>query len=213
MNSSIRDEGLSGLSLQNTLKFLVEALKIVREDSEKYYMKRASDVSQKTLLEVGKSFIVLSELTKKFAMSWIESRRSGPDAIEKSSQLSERIDVKLLEKGKLDFEQFKKIIVRLNRADDALRGLSRIGFYISYYRDLCAQKKLVRNKELAELFMNAVLNQAKDTVKSDSERLKMQIGRCNLYYQSKINQKMFRLSLVSLLISSFAFIFSLISFL
>jgi len=213
MNSGTRDTEPSSVTLQSAIETLAKALKIVVKDSKKYYRKNASDVSESTLLEIDKSFIPLSNLLLDFGKSWIDSHSSGPDAVEKSLQLSERIDVKLLQTGKLDFEQFEKIIVRLNRADDALLGLKRISFYISYYRNLCAEKKLVQPKEHAELFIDTVLNEVKDIIERNSERLNNQIARCNLYYQNRIEHKMFQLALVSLGISTAALVYTVIGLL
>jgi len=82
--------------------------------------------------------------------------------------LEERIDIKLLQTGKLDFVQFKKIMIRLNRANDALLGLGRIELYISNYKDLCKEKKLEREANHAKLFTDILLDPAKDSIKSDA---------------------------------------------
>jgi len=198
-------------SLQDSLNFLAKALKIVTNESKKYYIKDASKVKKETLNEVVKSFVQVSILLAKFRLSWGDSRRSGPDAVEVSKNLDERIDIKLIRTGKLDFEQLKKLMTRLNRADDALLGLNRINFYASYYTRLCSQKKLKRNVELIELFVEGTLNPTIDSLNSEIIRARSQMERCNVYYQNQIKSKTFRIAFISLLVASVSVLISVLS--
>jgi len=152
----------------------------------------------------------VSYLLARFQFSWIDSRRSGPDAVELSRKLDERIDIKLFRTGKLDFEQLKKLMTRLNRADDALLGLNRIGFYVSDYVRLCIESGLERNAETAKLFIEENLNPVKNYINSEIERSRNQIQRCNLYYQSQLTSKTFRIAFASLLISSVSVLLSIL---
>jgi len=199
------------LSLQDSLNILAKALEMVSKNSKKYYLKKASEVSEKELKEVDISLVPLAYLIIKFGVSWLESRRSGPDAVEVSPSLEDRIDIKLVRTGNLDFEQFKKIVARLNRADDALKGLRRIDFYMSYYKNICAEKKLNKQVEHTDLFRYGVLNQTIESIKSDAEALTSQIGRCNLYYQNVLRSKTFKVAFVSLLISALAVFLSVLN--
>jgi len=71
-------------SLQDCLNKIAEALRIVKEGSRQYYLKNASEVSEATLKDVDKSFFSLTNLMRDFALCWIASRQSGPDATEVS---------------------------------------------------------------------------------------------------------------------------------
>jgi len=199
-----------GPSLQKSLNFLGEALKIVTHESKKYYLKDASKVSKKTLMEVAVSLVQISNLLARFEFSWIDSKRSGPDAVEVSKSLDERIDIKLVRTGKLDFEQLKKLMTRLNRADDALLALNRIDFYISYYSRLCSQKGVKRNAETARLFIEGNLNPTIGSINSEIVRSRSQMERCNIYYQNQIKSKTFRIAFISLLVSSVSVLISIL---
>ena len=199
-----------GPSLQDSLIFLGKALKIVSDQSEKYYLKGASEVSKETLMEVAISLVQVSNLLARFKFSWIDSKRSGPDAVEVSKSLDERIDIKLVRTGKLDFEQLKKLMTRLNRADDALLGLNRINFYITDYARLCSEKKLKRNAKTVRLFIEGNLNPTIDSINSEIVRSRSQMERCNIYYQNQLKSKTFRIAFISLLVSSVSVLISIL---
>lgn len=198
-------------ALQDCLNLLHKALEIVLRGSRKYYLKAASEVSKEALNEVDTSLVTVSILLNKFISCWIDSKRSGPDAIVTSPKLGDRIDIKLIRTGKLDFEQFGKIMTRMNRADDTLLGLNRIALYIHYFQSLCAEKKLNTQAETANLFIQGVLNRAIDGVKWDAERLGNQINRCNLYFQNVLKSKTFKVAIGSLLVSSLAVLLTILN--
>jgi hypothetical protein len=104
----------------------------------------------------------------------------------------------------------KKIMVRMNRIDDALMGVGPIIFYIQYYENLCREKNLPALVENAELFRTSVLNKAKETLESETKRLRNQIERCNLYYQPAIKTRTLWVALASLVISSLAFLLTVL---
>jgi hypothetical protein len=104
----------------------------------------------------------------------------------------------------------KRVMVRMNRIDDALMGLGRTIFYIQYYENLCREKKLPALVENAEFFRTSVLNEAKDIVESEGKRLRNQIERCNLYYQPAIKTKTLWVALASLAVSSLAFLLTIL---
>lgn len=198
-------------TLQDCLNLLNEALKIVMKDSKKYYLKRESEVTKKVMNEVSTSIVAVSTLLYQFISCWIGSKKSGADAILNSSKLSDRIDIKLIQSGKMDFDQLGKIMMRMNRADDALLGLNRIAFYVNYYRNLCSEKILNRQAENADIFIHGLLSRAIDMVKGDAERCKNQIERCNLYFRSATASKAFKVAIISLLVSSFAVLLTILN--
>ncbi len=198
-------------NLDDAMRELAGVLSKISADSKKYYLKNADEVANEVLMDVDRSFTDLSKSMERFAFHWFGSRLSGPDAVELSRELKDRIDIKLLQTGKLDFEQFGKIINRVHRNYDALLGLSRCVFYISYYRDLCAKKNLVAQKDHAELFEKYLLREAKDSIKWDKIRLEKQLERCSLYFQNKIKSDTFKVACVSLLISSMALLVAILS--
>lgn len=200
-----------GPSLQDSINDLVKALDIVTANFKKFYGRDASQVSNNDLNNVLPHFVPLTTALKESSMKWIESRHSGPDAVMVSKKLEDRIDIKLLKSGKLDFEQMKKIMIRMNRADDALLGLDRIDSYISVYRRLCAQKGLAQTKDTADLFVELILNPAKGIIQSDIERYRNQVQRLNLYFQNKLSSKVFKVAFISLLFSAIAVLLSILT--
>jgi hypothetical protein len=75
---------------------------------------------------------------------------------------------------------------------------------------LCRKKNLPTLMENAELFRTSVLNEAKETLESETKRLRNQIERCNLYYQPAIKTKTLWVALASLMISSLAFLLTIL---
>ncbi len=201
----------SSYSLTTALVKLGDILKIISEDSKLYYLKSASEVDDTLLSHIAISFATLSNLFYGFIEQWFNSRLKGPDAIQSSDDLKERIDIKLFETGKLDFEQMKKIMTRMNRNDDGIMGLNRMIFYINYFENLCREKKLVKLVECAKSFRIPCLEEARETLTTENHRLKNQIERCNLYYQPAIKTKAVKIALISLAISSLSFLLAILS--
>lgn len=183
----------------------------MKTDARKYYLKGASEVAEKTLKEVDVSFIKLSELIGKFSFSWVDSLEIGPDAVMISRKLKDRIDIKLLKTGKLDFEQLRRIMIRMNRANDALYGLSRIDTYLSYYKSLCKEKGLKQQVGHVETFYTGLLERVKETIEWDTKRFAGQISRCNLYHQNVLKSRTFKVAFASLLISASALFLAILS--
>lgn len=121
-----------------------------------------SQVTEATLTKTDDLLPELSHLMEEFADHWYGSKHKGPDAMQPSEKLEDRIDIKLFQTGKLDFEQMKKIMVRMNRIDDALMGVGHIIFYFQYYENLYREKNLSAFVESAELFRTSVLNRVRE---------------------------------------------------
>lgn len=192
----------SGPSLQDSLMHLGTAFKIITENARKYYAFDASQVTKETIDQIAVSFVAISSAVQKFNSMWIDSKWSGPDAIVESKKLDDRLDIKLIKTGKLDFEQMSRILTRLNRADDALLPLNQMVFYISDFIRLCNEKNYDEPKRSAELLLNSVLNRPLVHIRMEIERHKNQIDRCSLYFQSDLKSKAIRIALISLVIST-----------
>jgi hypothetical protein len=130
-----------------------------------------------------------------------------------SENLDDRIDVKLCMNGKLDFEQMKKIVFRLNAIDDVVVGLDRISLYIKRYEELCRDKLFSDLAEHAQHFEESILNELRRNVESEARRLRNQIERCNLYYQPAMKTKTLWVAVLSLAISSLAFLLTILKML
>ena len=198
-------------SLENAMVKLAEVLKIVRKDAEAYYLKKPEKVDVSILKTIDTSFASISILMQEFVEQWFNSREKGPDAIQPSADLKERIDIKLFETGKLDFDQMKKIMKRMHRIDDALLGFDRIEFYIRYYEYLCKMHNLTKPAGHAQMFRTSSIIVGKDYLKSEGNRLRNQIDRCNLYYQPAIKTKALNVAYVALAISALSFLLSVLS--
>lgn len=98
-------------SLEKAMTKLAEIFLKISEDGRSYYLKSATEVDAALLNTFDLSFAGLSILSQEFIDQWLGSRIKGPDAIQSSDQLKERIDIKLFETGKLDFDQMKKIML------------------------------------------------------------------------------------------------------
>jgi hypothetical protein len=189
---------------------LAKAIRVVSANSELFYLKKPADVTETALRDVDSSFSEIEALMSEFADEWYNSRNQGFGAVRLSENLNDRIDVKLCQNGKLDFQQMKRIVLRLNAIDDVMVGLDRISLYIKRYGELCRDKLLGDLAEHAQHFEASILNELRRSVESEARRLRNQIERCNLYYQPAMKTKTHWVALVSLGISSLAFLLTIL---
>ena len=101
--------------------------------------------------------------------------------------MNERIDYKLFNTGKLDFEQMKKIMARLNRIDDALLLDEVITPHLKQYEYLCEQKNIDEGLNMVNWFESNFVEVFKKHLLNEKNRFGNQVERCNLYYQAKLN--------------------------
>ncbi len=197
-------EKYNDYSLQNAMNKLAELFKIITEDNREIYLKPSSQVSGSLLKTLALSFTSLSVLFQEFLDRWSNSLSKGPDAIQTSEKLEDRIDIKLYQTEKLDFGQLKKIMVRLNRIDDALMSLDMISFILRYYEDACKEKSLTNYSGLAELFRIYSIDKLRESLRTEANRLGNQIERCNLYYQADIDRKSLKINASALKVAYIA---------
>lgn len=200
-------------SLQNAMNKLAEIVKIVAEDNREIYLKPPSQVDEALLKILSHSFSSLSVLFQEFIDQWYNSRAKGPDAIQTSDDLEDRLDVKLFRTKKLDFEQLKKIMIRMHRIDDALAGLDRVSFLLKYYEDACKEKNLTKYVWLSEIYRVHSVDILRESMRTEARRLGNQIERCNLYNSSVIETKSLTINASALRIAYIALAISGLSFL
>ena len=205
MNSRFSEEPYS---TESALQKLNKAIQFFSANSQSYYLKRAAEVTEAALNEVGNSFPEAEALMSEFAESWYGSRKQNADC--PPEDLSERIDVKLCQNGKLDFAQMKKIVLRLNAVDDVIVGLDRISLYVKRYEELCREKLLNNLADRAQIFENSILRELRMSIESEAKRLRNQIERCNLYYQPAMKTKTLWVAVLSLAISCLAFLLTIL---
>jgi hypothetical protein len=199
-------------TVQNALNKLAEMTKIVTADAKTFYVKKASEVDNQILITIANSFVPLSVLFQEFTELWFNSIHKGPDAVQPSEELSERIDIKLLESGKLDFAQMKKILTRLNRINDAQQGTERMIFYISQYENLCKEKNLEKERGYALDFRVYCLEELSKHLKDESKDLKGRLDRCNLYYQAQLNTTTVKVAYFALIVSMISALLTVLGF-
>ena len=199
-------------SLQNAMNKLAEIVKIVSEDNREIYLKPSSEISEDLLKALSLSFTNLFILFADFVDQWSNSKSKGQDAIQTSDSLEERLDIKLFQSEKLDFEKLKKIMIRMNRIDDALMGLDRVSFLLKYYENACREKKLEKYAWLSETFRVYSIDMIRESIRTEARRLENQIERCNLYYQSKLNTKTLNTAYAALGVSALSFLLAILAF-
>jgi len=198
-------------STESAMQKLDKAIQVFSANSQFYYLKKPADVAETALRDVGDSFIEGEALMSEFAETWYGSRKQNGDR--PSGSLDSRIDVKLCQNGKLDFGQMKKIVLRLNAVDDVLVGLDRISLYVKRYKELCREKLLTDLADRAQVFQDSILDELRRNIESEATRLRNQIERCNLYYQPAMKTKTLWVAVVSLAISSLAFLLTILKML
>ncbi len=188
-------------SMQNAMNKLAEICKIIFEDNKLIFLKKSEEIDETLLKTLSLSFTTLSTLFEDAIEHWFGSKLKGPDAVQPSEKLEDRIDIKLYQTGSLDFEQLKRIMVRLNRIDDALGGIERIAFYLTHYENICKAKGLNKYAELSELFRVYSIEEFGKSLKMEASQLRGKVERSNLYFQSKLNTTTVRIAYFALAIS------------
>jgi hypothetical protein len=198
-------------SIESAMRNLNKTIQVFSANSQSYYLKKPSQVTEATLRDVGDSFSEAEALLAQFAEIWYGSRRLNTNC--PAEDLNGRIDVKLCQTGKLDFSQMKKIVLRLNVIDDVIDGLDRISLYVKRYRELCREKRLADLAERAQVFESSILGELRRSIDSEATGLRNQIERCNLYYQPAMKSKTLWVAVLSLAISSLAFLLAVLQML
>jgi len=198
-------------STEIALQKLNKAIQVFSANSQFYYLKKPSEVTETALRDAGDAFAEAEALMAEFAEAWYGSRKQNADC--PPGDLTNRIDVRLCQTGKLDFEQMKKMVLRLNAIDDVLVGLDRISLYVKRYQELCREKLLNDLAERAQVFENSILDELQRSIESEATRLHNQIERCNLYYQPAMKTKTLWVAVLSLAISSLAFLLTILKML
>lgn len=199
-------------SVQNAINKIAEMCRILSADNKQIFMRKAQDVSDDLLKKLSLSFLKCGDLMNEIMHDWMSSKSKGSDAFQTSEDLKERIDIKLYETSKLDFEQMKKIMSRLHRIDDILLLEEIIPSYLEHYIYLCKQKKLEDYAAFAIDFRENFIDRFTTHVINESNRLEHQVERCNLYYQAKLNTTTVRTAYIALVISLLSLFIALASF-
>lgn len=177
-------------SLKNVMDTFGAICIIIVPNKNQIFGKKASEVSDELLVKLCGSFVICGDLFNKLLDQWFNSRSQGSDAIQKSQNLDEQIDIKLYNTCKLDFEQMKKTMARLNSIDTLLMGLEQImPLYIRTYAKLCEEKGLSECLDMCNSFKVYFVERLRKTLELERETLENQVERCNLYYQAKLNTR------------------------
>lgn len=181
-------------SLQNAMDKLAEVCAIIVENNEKIFMKKAEEIDAEVLEKLAESLVKCGYLFNEFLYRWDKSELKGPDAFRKSDKLEDRIDIKLYETGKLDFDKMKKVMARLHRIDDIMLMEEIMTPYFRQYANLCKEKGLSHCADLNNSFESNFVERLRTHLENERMRLGNQIERCNLYYQAKLNTRTVRIA-------------------
>jgi hypothetical protein len=179
----------SDYSMQNAMNKLAEIGIIISREKQILFMKKPEEVDDAYLLKVAESLARCTILFTDVFDQWNGSESKGFDAIQKSKDLGERIDIKLYNTGKLEFEQMKKIMARLNRIDDALLLEEVMTPFLTKYAYFCREKKNYQALYFCSSFSTDFVEVFKKHLINEKNRLGNQVERCNLYYQAKLNTR------------------------
>jgi hypothetical protein len=181
-------------SLQNALNKLAIILKLIFEDNPDIFLKKPEEVSVNLLNNLFNSFISISTLFQGVIEEWFGSSPEVFEAIKRSEELEDQLDVEVSETDKLDFEQMRKIMDRMNKIDDALGNLEKISLYLKYYEDLCKQKGLTTDANLSEIFRVYGVEEFAKSLRNEVTHHKNQIERNNMYNRAELNTKTLKIA-------------------
>lgn len=189
-------------STQSAVNKLAIILKMIFEDNKDIFLKKPEEVNVDSLKNLSDSFISISTLFQEVIEEWFGSGLEGVDAVKLSEGFGDRLDAEITEADKLDFEQTREIMNTLNKIDDALSSLEKIGFYLKYYEDLCKQKGLIVNANLSEIFRVFGVEEFTKILRNEVKRHKVQIKRNDMYNQAKLNTKTLKIAYAALGVSA-----------
>jgi hypothetical protein len=188
-------------SLQKAINRLAQITSIISQDKKEIFMKKPEEVDEELLLKLSTSLLGCATLFVELLDIWSGSKTKGIDAFQKTDKLDERIDIKLYNTGKLDFEQMKRIMARLNRIDDALQMEEVTKPYLTQFKHLCEENKVFRALNLANEFQTNFIDVFTKHLLNEKNQLENQVERCNLYYQAKLNTRTVTIAWVALGVS------------
>ena len=197
-------------SLQNAVNKLAIILKLIFEDNPDIFLKKPEEVSVDLLNNFSNSFISISTLFQEVIEEWFGSSPEVFEAINRSEELEGQLEIEVSETDKLDFEQIRKIMNRMNKIDDALGTLEKISLYLKYYEDLCKQKGLTNNAHLSEIFRVYGVEEFAKNLRNEVNHHNNQIERNNMYNRAKLNTKTLKIATKSLKIAYAALIISVL---
>jgi hypothetical protein len=186
---------------QSAVNKLAIILKMIFEDNQDIFLKKPEEVKVDSLKKLSDSLIPISMLFQEVIEKWFGSGLEGVDAVRLSEGFGDRIEPEITEADRLDFEQIKEIMNTMNKIDEALSSLEKIGFYLKYYGDLCKQKGLVVDANLSEIFRVFGVEEFTKILKNEVKRRKVQIKRNDLYNQAKLNTKTLKIAYTALGVS------------
>ncbi len=186
---------------QTALDKLAEIHKIIFEDNQDIFSKKPEEVSVDSLRDLSVLFPSLSKLFKEANEEWFGSKLKGFDGVIRSEKLEDRLDIKVCQTDKLDLKHMEKIMIRMNRLDDALDYLERISFNLKYFEDVCKQKGLTMYANVSEIFRVFSIEEFIKSLRIEAQQHRNQVERSNLYFQAKLNTKTLRVAYLALGVS------------
>ena len=187
------------------LNKLAIILKIVFEDNQDIFLKKPEEVDVDSLKNLSESLISVSALFQEVIEEWFGSGLEGFDAIKRSEEFLDILEVEIGEADKLGFEQVRTITNEINKIDEALESLEKISFYLKYYEDLCRQKGLSSFVNLSEIFRVYGIEEFTKILKNEAKRYNIRLERNNLYNNlfniAKLNTKTLKIAYSALGIS------------
>ena len=187
------------------LNKLAIILKIVFEDNQDIFLKKPEEVDVDSLKNLSESLISVSALFQEVIEEWFGSGLEGFDAIKRSEEFLDILEVEIGEADKLGFEQVRTIMNEINKIDEALESLEKISFYLNYYEDLCRQKGLSSFVNLSEIFRVYGIEEFTKILKNEAKRYNIRLERNNLYNNlfniAKLNTKTLKIAYSALGIS------------
>ena len=185
-------------------------LKLIFEDNPDIFLKKPEEVSVDLLNNFSNSFLSISTLFQEVIEEWFGSSPEVVEAINRSEELGDQLEIEVSENDKLDFEQIRKIMNRMNKIDEALGNLEKISLYLKYYEDLCKQKGLTNNANLSEIFRVYGAEEFTKNLRNEINHHKNQIERNNMYNRAKLNTKTLKIATKSLKIAYAALVISVL---
>jgi len=213
MAQSIQENKQDKYLFQTALDKLAEIHKIIFENNQDIFSKKPEEVSVDSLRELSVLFPSLSKIFKEANEEWFGSKLKGFDGVIRSEKLEDRLDIKVCQTDRLDLKHMEKIMIRMNRLDDALDYLERISFNLKYFEDLCKQKGLTMFANVSEIFRVFSIEEFIKSLRIEAKQQRNQVERSNLYYQAKLNTKTLRIAYLALGVSVLFALFAVLGLL
>ncbi len=181
------------------------------EISDKMTIK-VKDISSTDVETLRSEMHLLQEIGNKLSIFqdyWKASFTKGKTAIQTDIGIKGSIDMKLFLTGKLDLNQMKKILIRFDCSNSAIKGINTLQFSIDGYK-IFSEKLGDADCVTSALITQELIELQRSIIEQETKELNTQLQNVNIFYQNKMLTRTTKIAYLSLIVALLAFFLTIL---